>query len=64
MRVEPAVDMRVRLRKAHPCGSDVFRVIATGADVRLVCEGCGRKIFVERARFAGRVKEALGARTE
>ena len=55
------VDLRVRLRKPHPCGSDVFVVIALGADIRLVCEGCGRKIFVERARFSGRVKEVLGA---
>jgi hypothetical protein len=55
--------MRVRLRKPHPCGSDVFVVIATGADIRLVCDGCGAKIFVERARFAHRVREVLSSPT-
>ena len=60
--LEPVVDLRVRLRKKHPCGSDVFVVAGAGADVRLLCEGCGRKIFIERARFAARVKESLGLR--
>ena len=57
---EPAVDMRVRLRKAHACGSDIFVVGALGADIRLFCEGCGAKVFLERPRFKTRVKEVLG----
>jgi hypothetical protein len=52
--------MRVRLRKPHACGGDEFVVIATGADIRLLCAKCGAKIFVERPRFARRVKEVLG----
>lgn len=59
MPLEPVVDMRVRLRKAHPCGSDVFRVGELGADIRLFCEGCGAKIFLERPRFKTRVKEVI-----
>jgi hypothetical protein len=51
--------MRVRLRKAHACGADVFRVTGAGADVRLLCERCGAKIFIDRARFGARVKEVL-----
>ena len=51
--------MRVRLRKPHACGGDTFVVIATGADIRLLCAGCGAKIFVERARFAHRVKDVI-----
>jgi hypothetical protein len=51
--------MRVRLRKPHACGADVFRVTGAGADVRLYCERCGSKIFIERPRFAARVKEVL-----
>jgi hypothetical protein len=55
----PVVDMRVRLRKRHACGADLFRVAAVGADVRLFCETCGAKVFIERARFRSRVKEVL-----
>jgi hypothetical protein len=51
--------MRVRLRKPHACGADVFRVGAVGADVRLFCEHCGAKVFIERPRFRSRVKEVL-----
>ena len=51
--------MRVRLRKAHACGSDTFVVIAVGADIRLLCQGCGAKVFVERARFPRRVRAVL-----
>ena len=55
----PAVGMRVRLRKPHACGSDAFAVTALGADIRLKCDGCGTKIFVDRARFANRVRVVL-----
>lgn len=51
--------MRVRLRKAHACGTDLFVVIGVGADIRLTCEGCGAKVFIERARWATRVVEAI-----
>ncbi|GAC1329180.1 MAG: DUF951 domain-containing protein [Candidatus Dormibacteria bacterium] len=60
-RLQPAVGMKVRLRKSHPCGSDTFVVIATGADIRLSCNGCGSKVFIERARFAARVKSVVPA---
>ncbi|MFY9614816.1 MAG: DUF951 domain-containing protein [Candidatus Dormiibacterota bacterium] len=55
----PVVGMRVRLRKPHACGADVFRVGALGADIRLFCEKCGTKVFIERPRFRARVKEVL-----
>jgi hypothetical protein len=54
--VVPVVGMKVRLRKPHPCGSDVFTVVALGADIRLTCDGCGTKVFIDRARFAARVR--------
>jgi hypothetical protein len=57
--LNPTLGMRVRLRKSHACGSDTFTVIAVGADIRLNCNGCGRKIFVERARFPNRVRVVL-----
>jgi hypothetical protein len=57
--------MRVRLRKPHACGSDTFTVVGLGADIRLTCNGCGTKIFVDRARFANRVRVVLpGAERE
>ena len=55
----PTVDMTVRLRRAHACGADVFRVVSVGADVGLLCSACGAKIFLERPRFSSRVREVI-----
>lgn len=41
----------VRLRKKHPCGSDEWQVVRLGADIGLVCRGCGRRILLPRGEF-------------
>lgn len=47
-----AVDLRIgdriSLRKAHPCGSREWRVSRIGADIGLICEGCGHRILMDR----------------
>lgn len=45
----------VRLRKAHPCGGDVWEVVRIGADIGVVCRGCGRRVLLDRGRFQRRV---------
>jgi hypothetical protein len=50
---------RVRLKKAHPCGSSDWEVIRTGADVKIKCLGCGRVVMLPRLRFERRVREFL-----
>jgi hypothetical protein len=56
--------MRVRLRKPHACGGDSFIIADLGADIRLFCERCGTKVFIDRARWRTRVVEVLAAPTE
>jgi hypothetical protein len=59
-----AVDLRigdvVRLRRQHPCGSREWRVVRLGADIGLVCSGCGHRILMDRLdverRFTGHVE--------
>lgn len=46
----------VRMRKAHPCGSELWTVIRTGADIKIKCSGCGRIVMLERGEFEKRVK--------
>lgn len=43
-----ALEDVLRLRKAHPCGSHAWRVVRLGADIGLVCEGCGHRILMDR----------------
>ena len=58
----------VRLRRAHPCGSDTWLVDRLGADIGLRCQGCGRHILIERrplerrlAAFVERGDQGLSA---
>jgi len=58
----------VRLRRAHPCGSNDWLVDRLGADIGLRCQGCGRHVMLERRlletrldRFVSRGDPALSA---
>ena len=50
---------RVRLRKPHPCGSYEWKVTRIGADIRLECLGCRRRIMLPRRKLARRVKKII-----
>jgi hypothetical protein len=49
----------VQLRKKHPCGSDAWQVVRLGADVGLVCRGCGRRILLPRGKFNKQLKQII-----
>jgi hypothetical protein len=49
----------VRLRKKHPCGSYDWEVVRLGADVGLICLGCGRRIMLPRGTFNKRYKSTV-----
>ena len=53
------VGERVRLRKPHPCGATDWCITRVGADIRITCEGCGRRVMLPRDEFNRRVKTAL-----
>lgn len=36
------------MKKSHPCGSDRWQVLRTGADFRLRCLGCGHEMMIPR----------------
>ena len=38
----------VTLKKGHPCGTNEWEIIRTGADFKLKCKGCGRIVMVPR----------------
>lgn len=60
-RIAVVIGMRVRLRKTHPCGGDTWTVTRTGADVGIACEGCGRRVMLEREEFERRIRQILVA---
>ena len=58
-RVPVVLGMQVRLRKKHACGGDIWTVTRTGADVGLVCGGCGRRVMLEREEFERRIRQIV-----
>ena len=38
----------VTMKKKHPCGSLAWTVDRIGADIGVVCQGCGRRILIPR----------------
>ena len=46
----------VRLKKQHPCGSSTWKVLRTGADFRLKCEGCGHEVMLPRSKAEKHIK--------
>ncbi len=49
----------VRMKKAHPCGSDVWTVTRIGADIKIRCSGCDRLVMMDRETFLKRRKALL-----
>ncbi len=39
----------VEMKKQHPCGSKDWKVIKTGAEIKLACLGCGHEIEITRS---------------
>ena len=54
----------VQMRKAHPCGSDRWEIIRTGADIKIKCLGCSRIVMLDRPEFEKRVKKILESKAE
>lgn len=38
----------IKLKKAHPCGTNAWEILRTGMDFRLKCTGCGHMIMIPR----------------
>lgn len=47
----------VRLRKPHPCGSHDWTVVRLGADIGLICTGCGRRVLLPRREVQRRTRQ-------
>jgi Uncharacterized protein conserved in bacteria len=46
---------RLTLAKPHACGGKTWRVVRLGADIGLVCEGCGHRVLLERRALERRI---------
>ena len=54
----------IELKKPHPCGSKIFKVLRIGSDIRVVCQGCGRDMVLDRIKLEKATKKILPRETE
>lgn len=47
------------MKKNHPCGSNKMKVMYTGSDVKIRCEGCSHDTFVARAKLEKNIKQVI-----
>ena len=53
----------LEMKKPHPCGSKTFKVMRVGSDVRIICEGCGRDMTLDRIKLEKAVKHIVNNKT-
>ena len=49
----------IELKKPHPCGEHLFKVLRVGSDVRIVCTGCGRDMTLDRVKLEKSIKKVI-----
>ena len=47
----------VEMKKKHPCGTKLFKIMRVGSDVRILCCGCGRDMTLDRLKLEKAVKK-------
>ena len=54
----------VRMKKAHPCGSNTWEITRTGMDFGLTCQGCGHFVMLPRTKFLKAVREVISRQAQ
>lgn len=54
----------VKMKKQHPCGSDLWQITRTGMDFGMKCQGCGHFVMLPRVKFERMVKAVVTAGTK
>ena len=50
---------RVKMKKPHPCGSNSWKVIRVGMDIKIKCENCNHIVMMPRRKFEKNLKEII-----
>lgn len=49
----------VEMKKQHPCGTNAWKIIRMGADIRIKCQGCGHSVMLPRREFIKKMKRVI-----
>ena len=53
------IDEIIIFKKSHACGSNEWKIIKTGVDIRLECLGCKRNIVLLPSEIDKRIKKTV-----
>ena len=51
--------MTVELKKPHPCGNRIFKILRVGSICRVVCTSCGRDMDIDRLKLEKAIKKTI-----
>ena len=54
----------IEVKKEHPCGSKLFKVLRVGMDFKIKCEKCGREIMLPRFKVEKSIKKINGEKVK
>ena len=51
----------VEMKRPHPCSarSKRFQIVRVGADIKIMCLGCGNVIMMDRDSFNQKIKKVI-----
>ena len=49
----------VMMKKAHPCGTNRWKITRVGADIKIECQGCGHIVKMTRKKFDKGLKKVI-----
>lgn len=49
-----------KTKKPHACGCDLWKIIRTGADIKIKCTKCEHIVMMERSKFDKILKKIVG----
>lgn len=55
------IDTLVTMKKGHPCGANLWRIVRLGADIKIKCLNCGRVVMIPRVEFNKKIKKIVQA---
>lgn len=49
----------LELKKKHPCGSYLFKVVRVGVDIKIKCMECGHMVMLPRVELNKKIKRVI-----
>ena len=53
------IGVKIKTKKKHPCGGDVWTIIRNGADYKIKCDTCNRTVILSPDELKKRTKILL-----